>query len=229
MVLSRPIRMFEIIQLLRWSVRPLSGQAIADELEVSKRTIYRDIASLQSMRVPIIGEPGIGYVLRKGFDLPPLMFSADEVEAIVVGLSLIKRTGDVGLQRAAESVAAKIGEVLPDDLGTALPEKLLYTSSWSPIVKAAAQPSVFRAAIREAKIVQIDYVDVNERHTRRQLLPIGLIYYIHSIVVVAWCELRSDFRHFRLDRIVSCEVSDHDFSYRAKSLRADWKARQGVG
>ena len=111
--MSRSDRMFEIIQLLRRAEKPMTAQALADALEVVPRTIYRDIAVLQGMRVPIEGEAGIGYVMRRGFDLPPLMFTAEEVEAIVVGLALLRRTGDLGLQAAAGRVSGKIAEVLP--------------------------------------------------------------------------------------------------------------------
>src|ERR1700687_1998827 len=111
--MSRSNRMFEIIQLLRSAHGPMTSNELAEPCEVAPRTIYRDIASLQAMRVPIAGEAGIGYVMRAGFDLPPLMFTTEEVEAIVVGLALLQRTGDVGLQGAAETIGAKIAAVLP--------------------------------------------------------------------------------------------------------------------
>src|SRR5215470_19763004 len=128
--MGRSNRMFEVIQVLRAARKPLTAQEIAERLEVNKRTIYRDIAALQAMRIPIEGEAGVGYVMRRGFDLPPLMFDADEVEAIVVGLALLRRTGDAGLQMAAESVAAKIADVLPIEAGQAMRRNALTVSGW---------------------------------------------------------------------------------------------------
>src|SRR5215475_6001211 len=123
--------MFEIIQLLRAAGKPMTAQALAEALEVVPRTVYRDIAALQAMRIPIAGEAGIGYVMRRGFDLPPLMFDADEVEAIVVGLALLQRTGDRGLQSAATNVGAKIAEVLPRAVGCGVETgTALHVSKW---------------------------------------------------------------------------------------------------
>src|ERR1700761_3266599 len=112
----RADRLFDIIQTLRAAVAPLTAGALAEQLEVTARRVYRDIAALQASRVPIEGAAGIGYVLRRGFDLPPLMFTADEIDAIAVGARLVRRLRDPGLQEAADSVLAKIATVLPDRL-----------------------------------------------------------------------------------------------------------------
>src|ERR1019366_3400777 len=139
--------MFEIIQLLRGADGPMTSQGLAQALEGVPRTIYRDIAALQAMRVPIEGEAGIGYVMRAGFDLPPLMFTAEEVEAIVVGLALLRRTGDVGLLSAADKISAKIAEVLPGDRNLAgLP---LYVSPWGAGSPMRVDLRILRRAIRE--------------------------------------------------------------------------------
>src|SRR4029077_9371595 len=116
--MRRSDRLFDVIQRLRTAGRPITAAMLAAELEVTVRTVYRDIAALQARRVPIEGAPGIGYVLRKGFDLPPLMFTLEEVEAIVVATRLLRRTGDLGLQQAAESVLSKITVILPQALRT---------------------------------------------------------------------------------------------------------------
>ena len=126
MAMNRSTRMFEIIQLLRSTKRSLTAQQLAESLEVTKRTIYRDIVALQGMRVPIDGEAGVGYIMRPGFDLPPLMFTTEEVEAIAVGLSLLGRTGDTALETAAKNVVRKISDVLPEDNPYGI--CLLYTS-----------------------------------------------------------------------------------------------------
>src|SRR3954470_14693003 len=126
--MGRSNRMFEVIQVLRGTRKALTAQDLAERLEVNKRTIYRDIVALQAMRIPIEGEAGIGYIMRRGFDLPPLMFDADEVEAIVVGLALLQRTGDRGLQTAAASVGAKIADVLPQETGRSISGTALHVS-----------------------------------------------------------------------------------------------------
>ena len=130
--MRRADRLFDIIQRLRTASRPMTAAALADELEVTLRTVYRDIATLQARRVPIDGAAGIGYVLRRGFDLPPLMFTAEEIEAIAVGARLVSRTGDPGLQDAAESVLSKVTVVLPEALRMQLVSAPVYVSSLAP-------------------------------------------------------------------------------------------------
>src|SRR6476660_7786918 len=114
--MRRADRIFDIIQVLRAAKQPVTAAALAEELEVTVRTVYRDVATLQARRVPIEGAPGIGYVLRRGFDLPPLMFTTEEIEAIAVGARLVARTGDAALQIAADSVVSKVTVVLPEAL-----------------------------------------------------------------------------------------------------------------
>jgi predicted DNA-binding transcriptional regulator YafY len=143
--LRRSDRLFEIIQLLRSAKRPLTAAQIAAALEVNVRTVYRDIAALQARRVPIEGATGIGYVLRD-FDLPPLMFTADEIEAITVGVRLVRRTGDTGLQRAAEAVLAKVRTVVPQRLREAMHEAPFLVSD---VGARAVDISCVREAIRE--------------------------------------------------------------------------------
>ena len=162
--MTRSTRLFEIIQLLRRARAPLTAQQIGEELEVTKRTIYRDMAALQAMRLPIEGEAGIGYVMRGGFDLPPLMFSRDEVEAIVVGLALVGRAGDPGLERSAARVASKIADVLPDGAERIAP---LHVSRWNKIPKSAVAPGALRQFIREAAELSITYLDLTECRTVR--------------------------------------------------------------
>src|SRR5436853_3662860 len=127
--MRRADRLFDIIHKLRAAPGPLTAAALAEELEVTPRTIYRDVASLQASRVPIEGAPGIGYVLRRGFDLPPLMFTADELDAITVGARLVRRLRDPGLQDAAKTVLAKVATVLPDTLRPRVMSAPFYVSS----------------------------------------------------------------------------------------------------
>lgn len=221
--MSRSVRMFEIIQLLRSADRPLTANDIAGTLEVTKRTIYRDIAALQGMRVPIEGEVGIGYVMRPGFDLPPLMFTADEVEAIVVGLALLGRTGDIGLQTAAANAARKISAVLPGDGRHDLKNWPLYASSWNAIPGSCVDLRVLRRAVREEEKLRLGYSDADAKRTHRTILPLALVYHIEVVVLAAWCELRSDFRHFRVDRIVDCKRTGMGFPGQSELLRAKWR------
>ena len=186
--MSRSDRMFEIIQLLRRAEKPTTAQALADALEVVPRTIYRDIAVLQGMRVPIEGEAGIGYVMRRGFDLPPLMFTAEEVEAIVVGLALLRRTGDLGLQAAAGRVSGKIAEVLPRDRD--LDDPPLYVSRWGSAPPEGVDLQMIRRAIREEEKLWIAYEDSAARRSERTVKPLAILYYIEVVVLTAWCEMR---------------------------------------
>lgn len=230
--MRRSSRLFDVIQVLRGARAPMPAHAIAAALEVSKRTIYRDIATLQAMRVPIEGEAGIGYVMRPGFDLPPLMFTAEEVEAIAVGLSLLGRTGDAGLLAAATNVRRKIADVLPGRGtgvdATALDRPRLHVSQWHAVPQAEIDHRLLRAAIREERKLSIRYRDAQERVTLRTVWPVALVYYVDSVVLAAWCELRSDFRHFRLDRMADCRAEDALFAGRGERLRREWSERAGL-
>ena len=218
-------RFFEIIQILRHANAPVAAHTLADALEVSKRTIYRDIVSLQAMRVPIDGEAGVGYIMREGFDLPPLMFTAEEVEAIVVGLSLIGRTGDPDLLAAASRVSQKIADVLPDSSGANLERSPLQASHWNAIPNSVADLRLIRKAIREERKLHLRYEDAEGRSTERIVQPIALIYYVDNILLAAWCELRQDFRHFRADRLQDCAVTGETFRGRGEPLRTEWRAK----
>lgn len=180
--MSRSIRFFEVIQILRQAKAPVTAKALAERLEVNVRTIYRYIASLQASKLPIEGEAGIGYVMKSGFDLPPLMFSQEELEAVVVGLSLLGRSGDSGLVHAAESVAAKISNVLPDQGTFSAP---LHVSSWNQIPSSNVKPEEYRKLIRQEVEIDIVYLDLKEETTQRIVQPIALFYYIDAIILVA--------------------------------------------
>jgi predicted DNA-binding transcriptional regulator YafY len=224
--MRRADRLFEIIQLLRRARRPVTASELADGLEVNPRTVYRDMAALQAMRVPIEGAAGIGYVMRRGFDLPPLMFTAEEVEAIMVGLSLVTRTGDVGLLQAAQGASGKIADVLPESLAGGLDAGRLKVSSWGA-EPPAADLKLCRRAVREERKLKIAYRDENDRASERTILPLAVIYYVAVTVIAAWCELRQDYRHFRADRIRGLEILDGRFADRGDSLRANWLKQQG--
>lgn len=223
--MGRSSRLFEIIQILRRANAPVTARVIADALEVSKRTIYRDVITLQAMRVPIEGEAGVGYIMRAGFDLPPLMFTDVEVEAIGVGLSLLGRTGDADLLAAASRVSRKIADVLPDAADSRIDGSPLHVSQWNEIPAAMVEYRVIRQAIREERKLCLQYQDAGAQSTERTVRPIALVYYVDSVLLAAWCELREDFRHFRVDRMIACQPTDSVFRGESERLREKWRAQ----
>ena len=222
--MRRADRLFDIIQTLRASPAPLTAAALADKLEVTVRTIYRDIAALQASRVPIEGAPGIGYVLRRGFDLPPLMFTSDEIDAIAVGARHVRRLRDKKLQQAAESVLAKVTSVVPEGLRAHLRLPPFYVSEGSHPAVEAIDLAEVRDAIHTARKIAIAYVDRKGRPTARTIRPLAMAYYVDVTVIAAWCELRRDFRHFRADRITSARLLDDHFAAESARLTAEWMA-----
>jgi len=214
--MRRTDRLFEIIQILRSESRVITGAEIAARLEVSTRTIYRDIQALQAMRTPIEGEAGIGYLMRQGYDLPALNFNTEEIEAIVVGLSLVAQTGDRGLLKAAQQVSQKI-----DAIRGSL--ERLQVSERGVLIPTAVDPDMIRRAIREEQKLEIRYCDESERNSRRRVRPLAIIYYVHAMLMVAWCELRDDFRHFRVDRMQSCAETGNFFKGQGDAMREQWK------
>ena len=222
--MRRADRLFDIIQRLRAAPRPLTAAALADQLEVTVRTIYRDIAALQASRVPIEGAPGIGYVLRRGFDLPPLMFNSDEIDAIAVGARHVRRLRDPKLQQAADSVLAKVTAVLPEMLRGHLAEPPFYVSEGSARPPTGVDLAEVRGAIHQARKMSIDYCDDKGRRTQRTIWPIAMAYYVDVSLIGAWCELRNDFRSFRVDRIQSSRLLDEHFSPEHGRLAAAWLA-----
>lgn len=219
--MRRTDRLFEIIQILRNAAAPVKAADIAAALEISKRTIYRDIATLQAMRTPIEGAPGLGYMLRRGYDLPPINFDVEEAEAIAVGLSLITRTGDKSLLSAAKRAARKLHNAAPAN-------DTLITSDWGTKPPVNADPADIRAAIRTEVKLALNYQTPDAAPTNRTVLPIAMIYYIETTVLVAWCELRQDFRHFRLDRITDCTTLPDTFTGQGKTLRAAWETSRAA-
>jgi predicted DNA-binding transcriptional regulator YafY len=225
--MTKPERMFDLIQRLRRAKKPVIADRLAAEMEVNVRTIYRDIATLQAMRVPIEGEAGVGYVMRKGYDLPPLMFTTEEVEAITVGLALLRRTGDRGLIRASTGVLHKISAILPEETGG--PDELsLLVSDFGVADITNIDVDVLRATIRDQTKIHIIYFDGNNTSSRRKVLPLGLYYYVEVVTLLAWCELRQDFRNFRLDRIANLDVLKDSFKPHGARLRLLWRERQNA-
>jgi len=225
--MRRADRLFRIIQLLRRKRRPVTALEIAEELETSPRTIYRDIAQLMADRVPIRGEAGIGYVLESGFDMPPLMLTPDEIEAAMLGAQWVMARGDQALARAASDLVAKIGAVLPDHLHPHLIEPAGAPVPSRMIVKNTIDISRAREAIRAQGKIALNYIDENGAQTRRVIWPIAVGYFDSICLIVAWCELRQAFRHFRADRVMGVEFLAERYPKARSRLLAAWKRERG--
>ena len=222
--MRRSDRLFDIIQRLRTASGPVTAATLADELEVTPRTVYRDIATLQARRVPIEGAAGVGYLLRRGFDLPPLMFTVDEVEAIAVGARMVRRLRDPKLQEAAASVLAKVTVVVPDALRASLAASPIFVSEGDAVAAEGVDMAELRAAIRDSRKLHIAYADEQGRRTHRTIWPIAMAYYVDVTLVGAWCEMRGDYRNFRVERIQSSKVLDEHFDQENGRLFREWSA-----
>jgi len=221
--MRRADRLFQIIQILRRSSRPVTAQDIAGELEVSPRTIYRDVADLIGQRVPIAGEAGFGYILDDSFDMPSLMLTPDEIEAAVLGAQWVASQGDPVLAAAARDLVAKITSVVPERLRPFIADpSMAYPPSWQA-PPDAIDLSQIRAAIREGRKVRIDYRDERGEVSHRVIWPVIVGFFEQKRVIAAWCELRTDFRHFRTDRIIAAAFLEERHSARVGELRLKWK------
>lgn len=224
--MSRAERLLDLIQVLRRHRRPVSGRALAEETGVSLRTLYRDIATLQAQGARIDGEPGVGYVLRPGFLLPPLMFSEEEIEALVLGSRWVAERGDARLGAAARDALAKITAVLPADLRDGADASTLLVG---PAETAAdIDLALIRQAIRTERKIAISYRDGAGAASRRTVWPFALGFFDRVRVVVAWCELRGSFRHFRTDRIADLSVLETRYPRRRQALLKEWRAAEGI-
>jgi predicted DNA-binding transcriptional regulator YafY len=217
----RADRLFQIVQHLRRKRRgATTAKSLAEALEVSERTIYRDVQDLLASGVPIQGEAGVGYALPASFDLPPLMFNEDEIEALVLGARVVKSWTDPELARAAESVLAKVEAVLPDRLRARLAESALFALNFRRAV--TPEFTMLRAAIREKRKISFGYTDRKEASTERSAQPLGLFYWGVTWSLGAWCELRQDFRNFRVDRMKQIALTDETFASEAGRTLEDF-------
>ncbi|WP_104668852.1 helix-turn-helix transcriptional regulator [Ensifer adhaerens] len=199
----KTVRLFALLDQLRVSRHPVSAEALAQSLGVSPRTIYRDMASLQSMGAPVRGESGLGYQLETGYFLPPLQFGPDEMEAIALGLRLVMARDRADLHDAAKRAAGKVASTVgPEGKERFQTLPLLAVSRKRATDDHAARwGSVVRRTIRERRIVELSYCDLEGQGSNRRVHPLGLTLFDDVWLLTAWCELRDDFRNFRLDRI----------------------------
>lgn len=227
--MSRAERLLELMQVLRRHRRPVAGAALASELGISLRTLYRDIASLQAQGARIDGEAGVGYVLKPGFVLPPLMFSTQEIEAVALGSRWVAARGDHALAAAAREALAKIASVLPADLRHELDTSPLVIG---PGLWASGRDddlALIRQAIRTERKLHLRYRDRAHAETGRTVWPFALDYLDHVRVLVAWCELRQRIRHFRADRIVSVALTPDRYPRRRQVLLREWRESRDRG
>ena len=222
--MSRTARLFDLLQLLRRHRRPVVAALLAEELGVSKRTVYRDIETLIALGAPLAGEAGVGFLLRPGFLLPPLMFTEEELEALALGGRLVVQQGDGALVTAAKDALAKIAAVLPLPLSARLDDPGLMAVLPTPPIEGTVDPATVRAAIRRERKLRIVYADESGRRSERMVWPIALVYFQATRLLAAWCELRDGFRHFRLDRIADAAVLDTRYPQTRAALTRAWRA-----
>jgi predicted DNA-binding transcriptional regulator YafY len=219
--MRRADRLFQIVQYLRGG-RLLTAAKLAENLEVSERTIYRDIADLQASGVPIDGEAGVGYVMRDGYDLPPLMFTRDEIVALVAGARLIRAWGGAAMARAAEEALVKIEAVLPAPERARANQVEIHAFAPEMTPGVRARIDEIERAVEARRRLTLAYTDAEDRPTERTVRPLGLWFWGKVWTLVAWCELRDDFRMFRLDRIATMDDGGAPFRPERGKTLADF-------
>lgn len=224
--MSRSERLLALLQLLRGHRYAITGTELANQLGISLRTLYRDIATLQAQGAHIEGEPGIGYVLRPGFTLPPLMFSEEELDALVLGSRWVAEHADSALSASARSALAKIEAVLPAEYRQQLQANALLIGSSR--ATESTDETRLRSAIRQQRKVTLSYRDLKEECSKRTVWPFALGYFDKVRVLIAWCELRQDFRHFRVDRIDHLQLEVNPYPRSPALLLKEWRASQRI-
>ena len=224
--MRRADRLFQIVQYLRGG-RLVTAATLAERLEVSERTIYRDIADLVGSGVPIDGEAGVGYLMRDGYDLPPLMFSHDEIVALVAGARMIRAWGGAAMARAAEEALVKIATVLPEGARGRANKVEVHAMALEMTPQVRQRIDAIEAAVQARRRLALSYQDADARATERVVRPLGLWFWGKVWTLVAWCELRDDFRMFRLDRIVRMDADGAPFRpERGKTLADFYRAME---
>jgi len=206
----RADRLFQLVQLLR-ARRFATGQQLADELGVSKRTVYRDISDLAGSGVPIRGEAGVGYQLDRGYELPPLTFNAEEVQALVLGARIVSVWGDPELAASTRTAMTKVEAVLPEPLRRVLLSTPLYAPDVSGSAQVLADMPLLRRAITEQRHIHFAYQRADGEQSSRQVRPLGLYFWGKKWTLATWCELRRDYRSFRPDRMRDVKLLDLRF------------------
>jgi predicted DNA-binding transcriptional regulator YafY len=211
--------LFQIVQLLRRRRTVVTAAQIAAKLEVSERTVYRDIGDLIQSGTPIDSEPGVGYRLQPGYDLPPLMFDREEIQALVLGARIVRQIGDPALARASESILSKVAAVLPKELEPLLAEARLYMPGLAKPPAPAASLAVAREALIAQRRLRMTYANERGDATERTVRPLGVFFWGRTWTLAAWCELRVGFRNFRLDRVTAVTVGERFEEEAGRTLR----------
>lgn len=224
--MRRADRLFRIVQLLRRRRTVITAASIAQKLDVSERTVYRDIQDLVASGTPITGEAGVGYRLRPGYDLPPLMFDREEIQALVLGARIVRQVGDPALAHASESILAKVANVLPQDLEPLLADAKLFMPSRAGAARSDAALAASREALIARRRLTMSYGDEGGRQSERTVRPLGVFFWGRTWTLAAWCELRTDFRNFRLDRVSAIAIGEPFTDEPGRTLR-DMLTRYG--
>ena len=210
--MRRADRLFRIVEYLKARRQAVTAETLASELEVSVRTVYRDMADLEASGVPIVGETGVGYVLDRNYTLRPLIFDVEELDALALGAQMVSSWGDRDIARAARSAIDKITSVLPNTLRAEIMQTALFSPPSEAKIPITVDFSAIRRAIRARKRIRFDYLSLKDQRTRRTVRPLCLAFFGPVWLLSAWCETRKDFRNFRLDRMRRLAILDDTFS-----------------
>ena len=208
--MRRADRLFQIVQILR-NKHLVTAKMLAERLEVSERTIYRDIQDLTLSNIPIEGEAGVGYMLRHSLDIPPIMFTSEEIEALVLGAKMIKTWGGKELANSAQSALEKITGIIPDELKNTIEKNKLFSVRFNPREDIDITLDICRKATNQKQFLTLSYCRADGEHSERRIRPLGLYFWGNIWTLAGWCELRNDFRNFRLDRIKQIQLENDTF------------------
>lgn len=221
--MRRTERLFQIIQILRSNRSPITGQELADELEVSIATLYRDMAELHAQRIPIRGEAGVGYILDDGYDMPPLMLTADELEAAALGAAWVAQEADPSLARAARDLVSKLSSAIPKELRPIVLDASSKAIQTRARVSERFDSALLRHAIRERYRLQLNYTDRDGNMSDRIVWPLLIAFLDRTRYLVAWCEKKKDYRHFKTERIQELKVLAKKYPGRRPVLLKGWE------
>lgn len=225
--MTRTERLLELLQTLRRHRHPVTGAALAADLGISARTLYRDIATLRAQGARIEGEPGVGYLLRPGYLLPPLMFSQGELEALTLGCRWVAGRNDAVLALEARNALAKVAAAIPDSLRDGMSHAPMLVGPSGMVVEGRKLTEI-RLAIRAEAKLRIGYTNLDGESSERTVWPFALSFFDQVRIMVAWCELRQAYRSFRTDRIVELVTTDVRYPQRRQRMLQEWRAQQGI-
>jgi len=226
--MTKTERLLEIIRVLHKRKYAVTAKELSLEFGISLRSVYRDIFSLQQQGIPVDGEAGVGYILRKGYTLPPLMFTVDEIEALVIGAKWILSTGDIALATSTKEAIQKIKDIIPPALQNTINETpLLIGYKNQPNIEKELTQAI-HDSIRKNEKLKITYSGEDNKENERIIWPIALGYFDSTVVLAAWCELRKAFRHFRVDRVKNWSRTNEKYPLMQTLLYQKWLEEQNI-